>query len=167
MAHWIIEETGLTEKEDVFRCSECGKEYTCGEIAVMDFGGPMDPMRCPNCGAVISGGPKIISGEEINRRKFVKCCDALLNVFENIPKDIVVLSIEKYDKIMSDLVKLGEDVEAANRDKERMLNLIKYIRLNEEFAKKIIPGTGKFIEEEISLITMNRKIYCCFEIERE
>lgn len=148
MAHWIIEDTKNGIRN--YMCSNCEHIYY---NQLLD---PLDWTFCPECFSPINEPYESIKKENE------------VTAVEPTPmKDVVILSIEKYDKMKSDLVKLGEDLEVANRDKDRALNLIKYIGLNEEFAKKIIPGTGKFIEEEVSPITLNRKIYCCFEIERE
>lgn len=168
MAHWIIEETGLTEKEDIFRCSECGKEYTCGEIATMDFGGPRDPIRCPNCKAVISGNPKIISGEEINRRRFVKCCDTLLNVFENtLANDcgFVLMSRFDYDEIQDRCEEYRLKFEDADRAKNKCLDILDTVGLNEETVRQIAPGSGRMIHAENNPATLRKRVIFEFEVE--
>ena len=80
-------------------------------------------------------------------------------------RDVVILSIEKYDEMKANLVKLGEDLEIANRDKEHCLDILKKIGLTEELVEHITPDTGKLMETYTNHMTLNTKIIFSFEMD--
>ena len=118
MAHWIIADIYNTK---VYKCSACGAEWHDCVYS------PDEWKNCPHCNAYIE------TEERINPETTA--------VEPTLMKDVVILSIEKYDKIMSDLVKLGEDLEVANRDKEHCLDIFKKIGITEEYLEKMIPSS--------------------------
>ena len=141
MAHWIIEKSEHFDT-NMYTCSECRKKWN-GIVY-----SPNTWNTCPSCGAIMKEESEATAVEP------------------GPTKDVVILSIEKYDEMRSDLVKLGEDLEAANKDKEHMLALIKNIGLTEDIVKRIIPCTGRFSEDRMNPVTGTMRVYCSFEMER-
>lgn len=139
MAHWIIKD-GYNTK--VYKCSECGSEYhDC-------IYSPEKWENCPKCKAVFDS----VETSEIS-------------AIEQSPmKDVVILSIEKYDEMRADLVKLGEDLEVANKDKDHYLDILEMIGFQEKYIDRIVPDSARFNGTERNPVTLNKRVIISFEI---
>ena len=152
MAHWIIIDHG---NYNVYECSYCHSQWSDNTEWTNNIS---NWIRCPKC------NKPIYSTRNEHRADLVYIPEEREEKEKQtieLNENFVVLTIEKYDEMKSDLVKLGE----ANRNKERCLDILKEIGLTEDYIKRIDPSSCKLVETKRSPYTMRSKLIFSFEMD--
>lgn len=191
MAHWIIMNHG---DYNTYTCSHCGAEFRDDityEVSRWSYCDncyhPIDSTENEYRNNLVhrpmikeeTKDSGILGPIEVRRllgSVFSDIDEEPASIPKENTKNFVMMSLEKYDAMKDEfnicieerdreLFKLDKEVRELIKERDRYLDILKNMGLTEERAKHIVPGTGKFVEDELNPITMNRKIYCSFDVD--
>lgn len=157
MAHWIITDHGHEGR--TYMCSNCGNfwnslNHNCDTWNI-----------CPWCHEKIE--------EDKEEKSYVKELAELGKyVAEGFAAGLesggfVMISRKEYDELRGELDDLYRKYDDTCCARDNAIDILKEIGINSENVKKVVPGSGRFMHQEVNSATLDRRIFISFQVRDE
>ena len=106
MAHWKVIDSYTTK---IYKCSNCGAEYHDCVYS------PVEWAYCPKCKSIINATISYPETTAVEPQRM---------------KDVVILSVEKYDVMRDEIDKLEKDKERLVGERDHCIDILRKIGIN-------------------------------------